>query len=516
MHATPPEMTPEPYPPNQITLGDLIAMCRRSWKAVVVGAVVVGTMVLLAMLFIVPPQYEASAVLVVVQPTFSSELEPATLTVQGYQRLLESDAVIAETTRRLTGDGVLGPSASLRLGAEIHSRIFVSSRSEENELAPMIEATSRWSDAETAAEITNTWSAVFLEQVRQLMGGTTSTTVQFVDAQYRLAKSDLTTLEEQRLDIDRSFFIESDTTSREWDQKILRHETESEELISTYSAETTALVENLKADLNLTTRAAQLTALRRAYEDLQDEQAKVESQLALNQLRLESAQKQLETTSETLKLQRGITDDAVWATIVSSATDATKLDSVFDQRLIAEELNPVYINLSTRASQLELEVRALEPRAEQLRNRLATMTEDIRSLDTGLSADLAAVEKLTQERSAGIKNLKRARTLGLEHLQQEKERALDLLEKRWETDVVQIEREITQQENLFSELAANFNEASLAKADPGAEDIRIGAPAVPPTRPNASHAILRSALAALVGGFLGFVFAIVRDSDPRE
>ena len=47
-------------------------------------ALAAGLVTALVVLVFVPRSYEASATLVVVPPKFSSELRPATLTVQGY------------------------------------------------------------------------------------------------------------------------------------------------------------------------------------------------------------------------------------------------------------------------------------------------------------------------------------------------------------------------------------------------------------------------------------------------
>lgn len=516
MDSTRPEpltYNPEPH----VTIGDMIAFVLRTWKPVVAGCLVVGTIALLLMLFVLPDIYEASTVLVVVQPTFSSDLKPSTLTVQGYQRLLESDAVVAETTRRLRHENVLLPSDALRVGDAIQSRIFVSSRSEERELAPMIEAIARWSDPDAAAVIANTWAAVFLDQVRELMSGTTSSTVQFVDEQYRRTKASLAALEEDRLELDSSFSEEYDATAQRWDDKVLQYESETQDLIAAYVAETLRLMETTSADLTIETRTAQLAALRAAYKDLQDEQAKVASQLDLNRLRLESARHQLAATPKTLTLRRGITDEAVWEALATSLdrSEGTDLESLFDHKLASEELNPVYLELSSRTSDLELEVSSLEPRAEQLLDRLAVMTDDFHALDTTLGENRATLEKLRQQRAAGLANLKQERQLGLDHLKQDKERTLERLENTWETRVVQIERDIDQESELFSELATNFNEASLATTSSGVEDVRVGAAAVPPDRPQSSYVFIRSALAALFGGFLGLLFALVRASRPE-
>ncbi len=51
--------------------------------------------------FLIQPPFKATATLVIVPPSVSSELQPEELTLQGYQRLLESDAVRAQTRSRV-------------------------------------------------------------------------------------------------------------------------------------------------------------------------------------------------------------------------------------------------------------------------------------------------------------------------------------------------------------------------------------------------------------------------------
>src|SRR5262245_22301719 len=82
-------------------LGEWLRRLSRHWKAVFAAALLSGLVTAGTLFLLVPRKYEASATLVIVPPKVSSDLKPPTLTIQGYQKLLESDSVLEETKRRL-------------------------------------------------------------------------------------------------------------------------------------------------------------------------------------------------------------------------------------------------------------------------------------------------------------------------------------------------------------------------------------------------------------------------------
>ena len=187
-----------PQPP-ETNLADVVAFVRRHLLLICGLPLAAGVVTGVAMLLAVPRSYEASATLVVVPPKFSSDLKPSTLTVQGYQKLLESDAAIAEAKRRLVEKGVLKADDPLRLNRELESRIFVSRRADELSLAPMLQAVARGASPAKAAAIANTWAEVFLERTKSLIAGSTSSTVQFIDEPYPRVRAELANLEDERV-----------------------------------------------------------------------------------------------------------------------------------------------------------------------------------------------------------------------------------------------------------------------------------------------------------------------------
>ena len=119
--------------------GALLRWAILHYHVILAAGAVAGIVTALGMLLLVDRKYEGSAVLAVVSPKISSDLKPASLTVQGYQKLLESDAVLDETRRLLLQQGRLQPKEKFRLKDELETRIFVSRYAENVTLAPMVQ-----------------------------------------------------------------------------------------------------------------------------------------------------------------------------------------------------------------------------------------------------------------------------------------------------------------------------------------------------------------------------------------
>ena len=109
--------TTEPDP--GIRFPEIVRFLARHWALILVPAAAAANLTVVIAYHAVPAEYEASAVLIIVEPRFASELKPPVLSVQAYQNLLESDAILAEARRRLQAQGQLGKSDLLRRDREI-------------------------------------------------------------------------------------------------------------------------------------------------------------------------------------------------------------------------------------------------------------------------------------------------------------------------------------------------------------------------------------------------------------
>jgi uncharacterized protein involved in exopolysaccharide biosynthesis len=501
---------------SEITFAEIVAFFARNWKLIFGVSLAAGLVTAAIVLLVIPHQYEASATLVVIPSKFASELKPSILSVQGYRTLLESDAVIAEAKRRLVEKGILAHGDRLRLGTEIDTRIFVSRRVDEAPLAPMLQAVARGASADAAATIANTWAQVLVERTRELMAGTTSSTVQFIDAQYPVAQSRTAQLEDQRVVTVNALQKHYDDAATAWDRRVSAFKNETSDLVAADRAETERVIEEYRSTRNLETRNLQLDALRNAYSELQGSQAQVSAQLQEKQLQLEATKKQLAATPQFVTLRKAITDDALWGAVEGGKETPANWKALQGRALETQELNPVHTDLAHRLAQLESDVNALTPRAAQLSQRLVEISDEAAKMDTAVSADAAGLEKLSQERDAGLAKLQESRANGLAELTRQRQAELDAIKRDWDAKAAQMDRDIAQQRDLLAELTKNYNQAALAKGQQGMEDVRIGAPAASPDHPMPRGGIVKTLVALILGGCIGISIALVREAGRSQ
>ena len=502
---------------RELTLVDIVAFFRRNAIVIFGLAFVAAVVVAAVVLLFIPHTYEASATLAIVPPRFSSDLKPQTLTVKSYQTLLESDAVIADTKKRLVLRGLYPSDKSLRLGYELETRIFVARRAEDVTLAPMLQAVAHGRSPDQAAAIANTWAEVFLERARDLIAGTTSTTVQFIDQQYPAVRDALGALENARVQEADSLQKSYDDTATSWDQRVSAYKNETTKLVADYQAESHRIQEEFAAQHNMDSREAQLVALRKAYSDLQDEQARVASQLQLKKLQLEAVRKQLSETPQLLTLQKAMTDDALWRAMADEAGGHAKTDwkALQDRSLMSQEVNPIFTNLSGKLADTEMEVNALAPRAAGMATDLERINAEMKGVESSVRSDRAALEGLKLGREAGLAQLKEERETRLAELTRTMQAALDASKREMDNRLGQSARTIAQKRELFDQLAKSYNQAVLAKGQQDFEDVRLGAPAVPPEQPRARGGVMKSLLGAILGGLLGLFIALVREAAAK-
>jgi capsular polysaccharide biosynthesis protein len=497
---------------NELTLADVVAFFRRNLKLIGGFVLAFGIVASVVLLLVVKKQYEASVTLVIVPPKLASELKPQSLSVQSYQQILESDAVLEETRTRLAEKGYIPSRMDFQIGRALRTKIFVLRQREDIALAPMLQAIVHAPSPKEAATTANIWAEVFLHRVRELVAGSTSASVQFVEQQYPSVRDDLAKAEEERVALSDKLQKHYDEVSTSWDARLVAFKGETADKTGAFKSETDRLLREFASEHSLDTRREQLKALRKAYADLQDEQARVSSQLQDKQLRLAGIKAALDKTPQFLTLHKAISDDALWQTIGGDKGDPD-WKALQGRALTTQQANPVYEELAGRAATVETDVAALAPRGAQLDERLAALSKDMKTLEVSLTADEAQSEKLKNTRAAGLTRLEDTRAAGLDSLQRQRDQALSALKLDMNAQLGRVDRTITQEKDLFTQLAKSFNQATMAKGQLDFEDVRVGAPAVANSLPLRRGRLWKAALAAFAGGLVGIGVAVVRDAD---
>jgi len=472
--------TPFPEPrPLDASLAEVLRFLRRNLVLVLCCAVFAGTMTALALLFLVAPSYEAAATLVVAPPTFKSELKPPALSVQGYQRILESDAVIAETHQHLVDDGVLESGGDLRLGRDLKTRIFVSRRAEETALAPVIEAVGYGRSADRAAAIANTWSRVFLERSRSLLIDNVTPTLKLIEDQYHAEREKLQALNQEWRKTATEYQERVDALATTWDKKLVDARKETEDLVAGYHTDTRRALQALVDE-------------RRVTDQVDDPELSKNLQRTI--LKILSLRILLAQAPRFLVLEKAVSDDVLWQAIAFSRTQGFDLSPVLGQRLVTQEANPIHDDLVLRLNDVELELEDLSPPDQQ----------EIQALSGEL-------ETAQIERQAGLAKLIAGRDLAVDTLKKQRRRELEALQQERNIALATLDQDIQNQQDLYTKLASSFNEVTLARASNGSQDVRLGTPAVAPSAPE-RRVLFKTVVAAAMGALVGLLLALVREA----
>jgi uncharacterized protein involved in exopolysaccharide biosynthesis len=496
-------VTPDPgkTSPGQIPAGTdelkrLIGLLGRRWKLMAAVPLLCSGLAV-AFLLTRPPRYRAMATLVVVPPPFSSSLRPAELSLQAYQRLLESDSVVQETVDRLHRGGVLEDGEWPSVGGALRSRVLLS-RDETRSLAPLIEVVAATADPEKAAALANTWAKVLIEHASQVVDDSLRPSLLALEEGYEQQHDLVAELEAARRTRARDFRLrlgrlvdgwEERTLAerQEWDERIVSQRQEGERLVAAYQEQTRRDVAKAAPDSSRDVSDRELGSLI--------------AELVI--LRAHLAQ-----TPAVIVLDKSITDDALWMRALSSDTRSGGTASTPSESLVTEEQNPVYQSLAQKLSDIEAAVFARVAQEEE--TSLAAALVGLEAKQRSRSAGLAALqldrsleaEKLHQGRSAVLGRLNRAQGREVEELTMERDAQL-----------LELDRDIEAARELLKALSAAKNQASLVHAGRHLADLHLALEARPPVRPDPIRGLLLfPPMAFLAGAVLAVALAALWES----
>ena len=502
---------PESMSEDLPQLAELARFLNRHHRWILVSAIVAGIATYLWTALLTPAIYEASATLVLMPPRLTSQLKPQLMSIQGFQRLLESDAVIDQTRRNLLEAGILQKTdKELELGENLMSRIYVSRRSEETSIAPVIELVARNSTPEKVASIANTWATIFLEQSHELLTGSTSANIALVETQFESNSDELRKLDQERLhlqemyqdqllrkQLDWSRKIHSEETK--WDRTILELRQDTENQLAGFQLATRREMENFASSHGLTVSETDTPNGSETQHRAEVSQALEAQLLKLMTLRIQIAQ-----TRQYLTLEKAVSNDVLWQATVLSQGGILDFQPLTNPTLITQEINPEYADLAKRLSEAQLALESFDD--EDLRKA--------RNIASGM-------EKVQRDRSAGFSNLVEQRAQSLREAQNQKSRDLEdlrmqrkqelaALDSQQTTGLADINRRLTYASQLFDELAERSKQAELARGQEDLADVRLGASAIQPLHPLSKHLPVKITLAVFFGALFGALIALYK------
>lgn len=478
--------------PSTVALPEILLFLSRRWLPIFGLSVAVGLSAFLLLTLGLSDRYRATATLVVAPPPFSSELSPEPLPLRGFQRLLESDSVLAQTSRRLAETAGFDAGEPLKLGSDLESRIFVSRGSNDRVLAPVIEVVAYGRTPERAASKANVWAQAFLDTLEGLVDATKRDTIEVIEEQYGKVRRRLEELEDLRVSTEREYQDRLDALTQKWDEELLSMRQETEDLVARQQTESHVSMRELAAEYGLVVPAGVSTTPAegdpRSPAAPGGEVRTLLSQALLVRIRLAQ-------TPSLLTLEKAISNEALWYAMTLVDAKVFELQPLWNRSLVTQEPNPVYAELTLRLA--DLESRLEEYADEWPSASLRTMIAELERVQRERSADLA---KLLAARHQAVSEAQRRKRTELATLADEKEVALD-----------RIGRDITNQKERFELMSTKLSQGELARAEQALKDVRLGSPAVAPTRPEPDHALVVTAAGTFAGGFLGLLLALALD-----
>ena len=449
-----------------VTFEQLIGFLRSHLFRILLVAAAAGLAAALALVLLVRPRYETWATVIVATAT-TRELPIPALGARGYQRILESGAVVQDTERRLKQEGALAETGELALGRDLRTRVFTGPRAGSLPTAPIIELVARAEDPDAAAGIANTWVQVFLDRLGKVTAETISGQILVVEGQYQRVREDLEALELERQAQAVRFQDRLERSSERWRREILDHRQRTRELVAEHQDGTRRLF-------------AQAVAQSAAAPSAPPE-------LPALVARLRAFRERLAITPQILFVQTTV-NQATFGVVDVPPRGESQPGPAVGRELTRQEPSPIYEALSLQAAEVEAQVRA----------------------ETGGSFEslVRRLEELQTERTVGLTKLIGERAAELMALRNEERRELQAIAEDEGLASARRARSLERKQELFEQVSADLEAASLSSGEQDLLAVRLVSEAVAPGEPIPRHLLLKTGAAVFFGTLLGLIWAL--------
>jgi len=177
---------------EEIDLREYVQVLVRSWKWVV-GLAVLAAVAALGVSFLIPPTYEATALVAVTEPRYVMRFDPRFETVnnvqlvyKAYPELATSDDLLQDLLVRLD---------PLPEGVETYRNLRNMSQAEQGADPSMVRLAVRSQEPEEAARVANVWAELFVTRANEIYGTQGEDQVQFFEGQLERAQAELAAAE---------------------------------------------------------------------------------------------------------------------------------------------------------------------------------------------------------------------------------------------------------------------------------------------------------------------------------
>lgn len=178
---------------EEIDLREYVEVLIRYWKWIVRAALAAAVVALVVSLLL-PPTYEATALVAVTKPRYAMQFDPrfeilndVQPNYEAYPELAASDELLQELLASLDP-----PPEDVETLRDLQKKVEAESGADPS----IVRLVVRHRNPEEAARIANLWAELFVERANELYGGQGETEVQFFEAQLERAEAELEAAEQ--------------------------------------------------------------------------------------------------------------------------------------------------------------------------------------------------------------------------------------------------------------------------------------------------------------------------------
>ena len=420
-------------------------------------------------LYVLPPSYRASASVVIMRPRATSGLRPQVLPSHAYRSLAESDLVLTSVQETLERKGILEQESQLKIGRNLIVRTVASRRDEDPTAPRILQLEAIADDGAKAAFIANEWTGVFLEHIAAVSNEATLDSIRVIESEFEAAKADLEQAEKAE-----------ESQARELDEQYSRLAAELERSMA-------AAVVRMDQDIErfqIETRRRMEEHAHSLRRDLQGA-ASDEDRPGLwqNLLGLVSLRQQLAQTPPSWRLEKSISDEALWQRL---ADEGASMEALRGLQLTTEEVNPLFIELIARVASSEAGARSLGRG------------------DARIHSFLLELERLQRERSGGLIERIGSRSVEVRILAYQRDTELSSFRRRERLKLQQLRRESDRLRELLHGRSSQYGQAVRARTELAVmPDARRVSQATAPAFAEPRFVALRVLVAFLLGSLAG-------------
>lgn len=178
---------------EEIDLRAYVLVLLKYWKWII-GATVIAAVVALVVSFLLPPTYEATALVAVTKPRYVMQFDPRIETLnniqpayKAYPELASGDEVLQELLTRLNPR-----PKEIETLRDLKGLVKAKSGTDPS----LVFLTVRFQDPEEAARIVNLWAEIFVRRANEIYGTEGQSQLQFYQQQVQRAEAELRAAEE--------------------------------------------------------------------------------------------------------------------------------------------------------------------------------------------------------------------------------------------------------------------------------------------------------------------------------